>query len=426
MSGRRRPDGSANVGDLDLFAGGAPSRVAPRAAPPAIDRPLAERPAGFPGAAPGCALAVSELTSIAKDILEGAFQPLWVRGEVSDFKSHRNGHWYFCLRDAAAQVRCVIWSSDQRRIIAPPDEGMQIVARGQLTVYPARGDVQLIVSALDAVGDGLHRKALDVARERLAAEGLLDPARKRPLPRLPRVVAVVTSADGAALHDIIAVVRRRCACVQLVVVPTKVQGEGAPGAIIAAIERATRWGGADVLIVGRGGGAREDLWAFNDIAVARALAMSPIPTISAVGHEVDITLCDLVADVRAATPSAAAECAVPVLAEEIVSLRAQADALRGAVGRRIDAARRRVDRTTLAMKRGARVLVDRRRARADVAAARLHALSPLAARARGVAVARDEGGRPLMRASDFAPGAAFALTLRDGVVRAHADGEPGP
>jgi exodeoxyribonuclease VII large subunit len=193
---------------------------------------------------------------------------------------------------------------------APRDDGMQVVALGQLTVYSARGDLQFAVHAMEAQGDGLWRKALELTRAALDAEGLLAPERKRPIPRVLRRVAIVTSPDGAALHDIVSVARRRFASVELVVVPAKVQGDGAPEELCAALERVARWGDLDVVIVGRGGGAREDLWAFNDIGVARAIAGCPVPTISAVGHESDVTIADFVADVRAPTPSAAAEMVV--------------------------------------------------------------------------------------------------------------------
>jgi exodeoxyribonuclease VII large subunit len=182
------------------------------------------------------AIGVSELTEIAREIVEGAFVPLWVRGEVCDFKAHRSGHWYFCLRDDASQVRCVVWRTDQRRIPAPPDDGMQVLAFGQLTVYPARGEMQLAVAKLATEGDGLWRKAMELALARLRSDGLLDLERKRPLARFPRRVAVVTSPDGAALRDIIAVARRRCPSVEIVLVPAKVQGDGAVEELVDAIE----------------------------------------------------------------------------------------------------------------------------------------------------------------------------------------------
>jgi exodeoxyribonuclease VII large subunit len=288
----------------------------------------------FPGASPGSAIAVSTLTQIAKDVVEGAFIPLWVRGEVSDFKRHRNGHWYFCLRDLASQLRCVVWSRDQRGILAAPDDGMQVMALGQIGVYAARGEMQFTVRRMEADGDGLWRKALELTRQRLDADGLLAPERKRSLPRSPRRIAFVTSASGAALRDVMAVLRRRAPGVELVVVHASVQGESAPLELCAALDQVARWNGAELVIIGRGGGSREDLWAFNDERVARALAACPVPTISAVGHEVDVTLCDLVADLRAPTPSAAAEAAVISQDELLLTHRAIAHAVRPRRSRR--------------------------------------------------------------------------------------------
>ncbi|HEU4565438.1 MAG TPA: exodeoxyribonuclease VII large subunit [Gemmatimonadaceae bacterium] len=402
--------------ELDLF-GGTLEPAVPVERAPAAPEPFVREPA-VPGESPESAISIASLVRIAKDVLEGAFFPLWVHGEVSDFKAHRNGHWYFCLRDETSQLRCVVWSRDRARIPAAPDDGMQVVARGQLTVYTARGDMQFVVSRLDAVGDGLWRKALEQAQARLAADGLLAPERKRPIPRYPRRVAVVTSPDGAALRDIIAVVRRRCPVVEIVVIPAKVQGDGAPEEIVAAIERAGRWGEADCLIVGRGGGAREDLWAFNDERVARALAASPIPTISAVGHEIDVTLCDLVADLRAPTPSAAAEAAVPVLADLRARLGATAAAMHDALAAGLAERRRALDHAARDLGSVAARLAERRRARLATVSARLDALSPLAVLSRGYSVARAPGGGTLSVAAQFAPGDPFDLLLRDGRVRA--------
>ena len=371
-----------------------------------------------PGSAPESAIAVHTLTSAAKDLIEGAFPPLWVRGEVSDFKAHRNGHWYFALRDAEAQVKCVIWSSAAKRIPAPPDDGMQVLAYGQMTVWPVRGDLQFSVRALEAEGDGLWRKALERTRLSLEKDGLLDPARKRALPAFPRRIAVITSPDGAAMHDIITVARARSADVEIVIVAAKVQGEGAPESLVSAIERVSRWQDADVLIIGRGGGAREDLWAFNDERVARALAACPIPTISAVGHEVDVTICDLVADVRAATPSAAAELAVPSRREVIARVESLGSRLVAAARRREDRAIASLSQVQKRLGMAATRIVERRRARVESLAGQLHALSPLSTLARGFAVARTPEGATLSGRDQFAPGAPFELWLRDGIVSA--------
>lgn len=371
-----------------------------------------------PGESPETAYPVAALTQLAKEVIEGAFPPLWIRGEVSGFKSHGNGHWYFTLKDATASVSCVVWSRDTLRIPAPPDEGMQVMAQGQLSVYPARGQMQFMVRALEAEGEGLWRKAFEATRARLEKDGLLDPARKRPIPRFPRRVAVVTSADGAALHDILSVIARRNASVDVIVVPAAVQGETAPASLIAALDRVARWGAADVVIVGRGGGSREDLWAFNDEGVARAIAACPIPTISAVGHEVDVTIADLVADLRSATPSAAAEAAVPVLEELVEWLASLRQAMRTGVQRRVVQARRDLKRWAGDLSVRAARSVERRRSRVQQLAGRIDALSPLNTLARGYAVARDAEGHALGSVAAFKAGQAFALVLRDGQVDA--------
>jgi exodeoxyribonuclease VII large subunit len=374
-----------------------------------------------PGETAEDAVAVAELNETAKLVIEGAFQRLWVKGEVSNLTKHRNGHWYFSLKDARAQLPCVVWSRDVRRIPAAPNEGMAVMAHGQLTIYPAQGKMQFMVDAIEAEGEGLWKKAFDETKARLDKEGLTAPARKRPLPRFPRTVAVITSPDGAALRDIVAVIRRRHPGVSVVVIPAAVQGETAPDSLLAALDRLARWRQADVLIIGRGGGSREDLWAFNDERVARAIAACPIPTISAVGHETDVTIADLVADLRAATPSVAAESAVPVLAEVQQGLRALAGVLADALEDRVQRGARdlRVRGDGLSLR--ARRLVERRRARMEQVAGRLQALSPLAVLARGFAVARGPAGGTMSRRGAFVPGEPFDLLLQDGRVRARTE-----
>jgi len=372
----------------------------------------------FPGSSAASAIAVSTLTQTAKDVVEGAFIPLWVRGEISDFKAHRNGHWYFCLRDADSQLRCVVWSRDQRGIPAAPDDGMQVAALGQLGVYAARGVMQFTVRRLQADGDGLWRKALEQARLRLELDGLLAPERKRALPRFPRRIAFVTSASGAALRDVVAVLRRRAPAVELVVAHASVQGESAPLELCAALDRVCRWGGADLVIIGRGGGSREDLWAFNDERVARAVAACPVPTISAVGHEIDVTLCDLVADLRAATPSAAAEAASPSLDEIALTLGAHRQRLVTAIEACLLEPRDRAASASRMLGAAVARRVEERRASLGALAGRLDALSPLATLERGYAAARDADGRTLSSAAHFAEGADFTLRLRDGEIDA--------
>jgi exodeoxyribonuclease VII large subunit len=416
--------------DLDLFSGpdGFVADVAPEPEPaPVVREPMIEDDfAGdsYPGESARSAVAVSTLTETARDVVEGAFIPLWVRGEVTDFKSHRNGHWYFCLRDSRSQIRCVVWNRDQRSIPASPDDGMQVAAFGRLTVYASRGEMQFTVVRMEARGDGLRRKKLEITRQRLEKDGLLAPERKRPLPTHPRVIAVVTSPDGAALHDIVAVVRRRAAAVRLVVIPAAVQGDGAPAELCNAIERVNRWGEADLAIIGRGGGSLEDLWAFNDERVARAVANCRVPTISAVGHEIDISICDLVADLRAPTPSAAAEAAVRSSIEMQSELRKFALRITGATRSMLREKNDHLRHLGRDIASAAESQLETRMTRIQTAAGRLNALSPLATLARGYAVARGEDGRSLSSVDAFTKDQPFDLVVRDGVVPARVSGEP--
>ena len=263
-------------------------------------------------------LSVSELTSQVRGALENRFTAVWVEGEISNFKAAASGHWYFTVKDEGAQLRAKCFRGANSRIRFRPSDGLQVRARGRLSVYEPRGEYELVVEGLDPVGAGALRVAFEQLRDRLAAEGLFDEALKRPLPLLPRRVGVVTSPTGAAVRDILHVIARRTRTVNVLLAPARVQGEGAAAEIARAIEalnahhrEALREGrfeeAVDALIVGRGGGSAEDLWAFNGEEVARAIRASAIPVISAVGHETDFTIADFAADVRAATPSAAAE-----------------------------------------------------------------------------------------------------------------------
>jgi exodeoxyribonuclease VII large subunit len=418
---RRRSSPPATRAELPSLFEVSPATGLSAPEPLSVAEPIApyeETGDAFPGASPGSAIAVSTLTATVKDVIEGAFIPLWVRGEITDFKSHRNGHWYFCLRDQSSQLRCVVWARDRRGIPAAPDDGMQVAVLGQLAVYAARGEMQLTVKRIEAEGDGLWRKALEATRLRLDADGLLAPERKRALPRHPRRIAVVTSASGAALRDIVAVIRRRAPGVELVVAHAAVQGEGAPLELCAALDRVARWGGAELVIIGRGGGSREDLWAFNDERVVRAVAACPVPTISAVGHEIDITLCDLVADLRAATPSAAAEAAVTSREETALALAACRQRLVAAMDGCLFEPRDRAASAAHALAAAGARAVEQRRTALTALGARLHDLSPLATLSRGYALARDEQGRTLPSVAQFATPREFVLQLRDGAVRA--------
>ncbi|BFN14499.1 exodeoxyribonuclease VII large subunit [Marinobacter sp. RI1] len=253
------------------------------------------------------ALTVSQLNHQARHLLESSFMQVWVEGELSGFSRPSSGHWYFSLKDQKCQIRCAMFRGANQRIRTLPREGDQIRIRGKVTLYENRGDFQIIVEHLEPAGLGALQQAFEALKARLQGEGLFDPARKKPIPATPRHIGVVTSPTGAAIHDILTVLKRRCPAIPVTLYPTAVQGQPATADIVQAIDRAQQHGLADVLIIGRGGGSLEDLWCFNEEAVARAIAACPIPTVSAVGHEVDVTIADFVADLRAPTPSAAAE-----------------------------------------------------------------------------------------------------------------------
>lgn len=289
-------------------------------------------------------LTVLELTRAIKETLSDRFAAVWVKGEISNFKRAESGHLYFNLKEGRdALLACVMWRGSAMRLGFNPQDGTEVEAFGEITVYEPRGAYQLVVKSLRPGGLGALLLQLEELKRRLAAEGLFDAARKRPLPRYPRRIGVVTSPVGAAVRDIVKVLRARWPSVGIVLAPVRVQGEGAAVEIAAAIQRFDRWGGADVLIVGRGGGSLEDLWAFNEEPVVRAIAASRTPVISAVGHEVDWTLADLAADVRAATPSNAAEMAVRdrgEMSHRVEQLGARAER---AVRERLNDRRRRLD-----------------------------------------------------------------------------------
>lgn len=292
------------------------------------------------------ALTVSELTERLQGVLETEFFDVWVEGEVSNLTIASSGHWYFSLKDARAQVRAVVWKTATRLIRFKPKDGMKVLARGSLKVYPPKGEYQVSVEVLEPIGKGSLQQAYEDLKEKLEKEGLFDKARKRPLPMLPRRVGIVTSPTGAVIQDILRVVGRRYANLEIAIYPARVQGAEAAAEIIRGIRALNAAGGFDVLIVARGGGSLEDLWPFNEEAVARALAASKVPTISAVGHETDFTIADFVADLRAPTPSAAAERVVQAKDEivaRIEGLRRRADS---GIGLRLTRLRSRVGAVT--------------------------------------------------------------------------------
>ncbi|HXI34796.1 MAG TPA: exodeoxyribonuclease VII large subunit [Gemmatimonadales bacterium] len=362
---------------------------------------------------------VGQVTRRARDVIEAGLPPLWVRGEITGFKAYQSGHWYFTLRDAGAQLRCVMWGSENRRLPAPPDDGLQVFVFGRPTVWEERGELRLrVMELLSTEAGGLGQVAFEKAKAALAKDGLLDPQRKRALPSYPRRIAMITSVDGAALRDVMAVLARRWPAAELLVLPTKVQGENAAGEVRAALALLGRLEGVDVAIVGRGGGGKEDLWAFNDERLARAVAAAPVPIISAVGHETDVTLCDLVADVRAATPSAAAEAATPDRLELLGHLDHLGNRLARGLSGRSDRARERLARSGDRIMGALERRIERLGHRVAELAGRLDALSPLKVLERGYAVARDARGAVLRRVEQFTPGLAFRLRVTDGEVPA--------
>lgn len=373
------------------------------------------------------AWSVAQVNRHAKNAVEGIFrEPLWVLGELVEFKAYRSGHWYFTLRDADASLRCVLWKQQAAGILArlgaAPTDGMEVLVRGRPTLWEERGEYRLTASDIVPTAV-IGAKALELERVRAAlqADGLLDPTRKRPLPPIARRIAVVTSPDGAALRDIIIVTRNRWSAVELVVVGAQVQGEGAVASLVRALGLVNRIPGLDACIIGRGGGAKEDLAAFNAEPVCRALAAVRVPTISAVGHETDISLSDLVADVRAATPSAAAELAVPDRVALVHRVDGFGVRLAAGLRRRTRVAEERLARTGDRLQGALGRLVEDRRSRLDRAAAQLDALSPLRVLARGYSVAQDDDGRVLSHAADFPSGRRFRLRVSDGSVPARTE-----
>lgn len=264
---------------------------------------------------------VSELTREIRFLLESSFPEIWVQGEISNFSRHTSGHMYFSLKDDKAQISCVMWQSRNQNLFFTPQDGMKVLVQARVTVFEKRGSYQLNVLQLQPAGVGELQLAFEQLKNRLREEGLFSPEFKKALPRFPQRVGIVTSPTGAAIQDLISVLRRRLPSLEIILNPVRVQGEGAALEIARAIDEFNQYGNVDVLIVGRGGGSLEDLWAFNEEIVARAVFHSRIPVVSAVGHEVDFTICDFVADLRAPTPSAAAELVAPSREELSAQLR---------------------------------------------------------------------------------------------------------
>ena len=363
-------------------------------------------------------LSVSELTDEVKGLLEASFPAVWVSGEISNFSRPSSGHCYFTLKDERAQLRAVVWRGAVSKLKFNMHDGMEVICFGGLDLYPPRGSYQLVVSKMEPKGIGALELALRQLRDKLAAEGLFDPDRKRPLPKFPRRIAFVTSPTGAAVRDFLEVMKRRWSGADVLIVPTRVQGDGAAREIAAGIELVNRLATpVDVIVVGRGGGSLEDLWCFNEEPVVRAVAASRIPTVSAVGHEIDVTLCDLAADVRALTPSEAAELIVPAQEAIVAAIRDRTERMTAALRNKALSARQRL--TQLAERRcfrkphellheraqrldelwsragrGFKFRLERERERLQARAAQLQSLSPLGVLARGYSLtqlAADDG-----------------------------------
>ncbi|GAP64732.1 exodeoxyribonuclease VII large subunit [Mizugakiibacter sediminis] len=338
-------------------------------------------------------LTPSALNARARDLLEGAFPLVWVEGELSNVSRPASGHLYFTLKDAAAQVRAAMFKPRSTYLRFRPAEGMHVLVRARVSLYEPRGDYQLIVEHMEEAGEGALRRAFEALKARLAAEGLFDAARKRALPRFARRIGVITSPSGAAVRDVLSVIRRRFPLVEVDVLPVPVQGKEAPPAIAAMLRRAGASGRYDVLLLTRGGGSLEDLWAFNDEDVARAIRACPVPVVSAVGHEIDYTIADFVADLRAPTPSAAAELLVPDRAALAHQLAQRRDRLALLMRRRLEALAQGLDRRlarlgtqrpqarlALGRERLAALLARLRHAERDAVDARAAALARLHAR----------------------------------------------
>ena len=363
-----------------------------------------------------------------------------VRGEISNYKLYPSGHHYFSIKDEGGALKCVMFKGNAMRLRFRPENGMKIIAMGKISVFPRDGAYQLYCSALAVDGIGDLHAAYEQLKAKLAAQGLFDPAHKKPIPKYPKVIGIVTSSAGAAVHDMIRILRKRYPLVEVRLFPVRVQGVEAPPEIVGAIRYANRYNLADVLIVGRGGGSMEDLWAFNDERVAYAIYESEIPVISAVGHEPDFTISDFVADLRAATPSNAAELAVPDQDALCQSMDSMADAMVSALQRQVKSARQhlqvlsashalRSPTAYLEQKEKSLQLLQNRLLAAQQATvakkeqrfasltAKLDAMSPLKVLSRGYAMAQ-KGSQVLRSASQVTPGDAVTVTFSDGSLTA--------
>ena len=365
---------------------------------------------------------VGQLSSAVKQLIDASFVPVWVRGEIVQCKVWSSGHWYFTLRDKRSQVKCCLWKLNAARAGKPPADGTEVFVLGRPGLYEEKGEFQFIVQRIiPTAAVGRQQQELERVKAALQKDGLFDPARKRKAPVYACRVALVTSPDGAAIHDVVTVTRNRWPCAQILVIGARVQGDGAVQELVRALRLVNRIPGLEVCIVGRGGGGREDLAAFNSEAVCRALAAVRVPTISAVGHETDISLTDLVADIRAATPSAAAELAVADRREVLRLVDDLSLRLAAGLSGRTRLASERLARTGDRLQAGIEAVLESRRNLADRLGAQLDALSPLKVLGRGYAVPVSDDGRVLKRQADFVTGQMFRLRVSDGDVRARVE-----
>lgn len=385
------------------------------------------------------AIPVSRLVALLRDVVEENFLSVWVEGEISNFSIPASGHYYFTLKESDAQLRTVMFRAHNRLLRFVPENGLKVVCQGRVSVYPQRGELQFIAEGMEPYGVGGLQLAFEQLKARLATEGLFASEAKRLLPSHPETVGIVTSATGAALQDILQILRRRGAGVRILLAPVRVQGEGAATEIAEAINDLNRHGQADVLIVGRGGGSLEDLWAFNEEIVARAIRASQIPVISAVGHETDTTIADFAADLRAPTPSAAAELVARGRLEREVHLDHLCTRLAARIDSRLRFAREVVEglahrlRSPLAAVAQQRLLLEQLENRLDSGIVRrlqrqrdhlhgilgrLHLLSPFATVARGYAIVTKNDGSVLRDAMTVHPGERIHLQLQQGKLTA--------
>lgn len=394
-------------------------------------------------------LSVSEINGYVKELLDGipVFSSLRISGEISNFKKHiQSGHLYFSLKDENSALKAVMFRANAATLRFIPENGMKVVATGRLGAYPRDGVYQLYVNSMEPDGIGGFYIAFERLKKKLEAEGLFDEARKLPLPEYPKTVGVITSPTGAAVRDIINVTARRYPLAKILIFPALVQGDGAEGSLISGVKYFNEHNNADVIIIGRGGGSIEDLWAFNSEPLARTIADSHIPIISAVGHETDFTVCDFVSDVRAPTPSAAAELAVPdmfalkrsILSaqnklvthinNELNSYRAVLDGLASKRTLRspegfLELKRERLDRASERLVSSMENKVGRKSERLSAISGKLNALSPLAVISRGYGAAFDADGRIISEVDKLAMGTKFVLRLKDGSVGAVSTGK---